>query len=144
MCLFGYDFFLAIFADICLCSVSLSPVSWLCMARPGDLATDRLLVHLSTGNRQIIESCVIRSRNSPRHRTLHSVRTLTPALKTNLHRFQFYRKCPQHKHNFPSRHVDVMCRGCFHSICSRGIMLQVSRSTQKLHSLPKVSQQTQR
>lgn len=79
MCLFGYDFFLAIFADICLCSVSLSPVSWLCMARPGDLATDRLLNHLSTGNLQIIESCVIRSRNSPRHRTLHSVRTLTPA-----------------------------------------------------------------
>lgn len=46
------------------------------------------------------------------------------------------------KYDFSRGHSHVGGRGCVHCFCNNGPLLQVSRSTQKLLALSKVSEQT--
>lgn len=51
------------------------------------------------------------------------------------------RKLSWLEHGVSSGDAYVGGRGCFHYVCSDGSLLQVSRSTQKLLPVPKVSEQ---
>lgn len=51
------------------------------------------------------------------------------------------RELPRLEHGFPRGGAHVCGRGGIHSICPERSLLQVSRSTQKLLPVPKVSEQ---
>lgn len=53
------------------------------------------------------------------------------------------RELPRLEHGVPRRSANVCGRGGIHSICPERSLLQVSRSTQKLLPVPKVSEQKQ-
>lgn len=66
----------------------------------------------------------------------------TTVLLKNFNLRWIYRGLPWIEHDFSRVYTYVGGRGRIHYICGYGSMLQVSRSTQKLLTLPKVSEQT--